>query len=127
MNRFGHVDLRVSSLEAALPFYEALLPALGFTQPYHSPDIKAWGTTDALPAAAYFAFSEEAGYQPNSTRIAFWAQSPAEVDELAAVVVKAGGRNVEGPEKQPYFGSYYAVYFEDPCGNRFEIYHRVIP
>src|SRR6266511_5010207 len=32
MNPFGHVDLRVSKLETALPFYEALLPALGFTE-----------------------------------------------------------------------------------------------
>jgi predicted enzyme related to lactoylglutathione lyase len=33
-NPFGHIDLRVSSMQAALPFYEALLPDLGF---YHRP------------------------------------------------------------------------------------------
>jgi predicted enzyme related to lactoylglutathione lyase len=31
-NPFGHVDLRVRDLGAALPFYEALLPELGFTE-----------------------------------------------------------------------------------------------
>jgi len=29
---FDHVDLRVRSLAEARPFYEALLPALGFTR-----------------------------------------------------------------------------------------------
>ena len=31
MNPFGHMDLRVASLAAAEPFYDALLPALGFS------------------------------------------------------------------------------------------------
>lgn len=30
--RFDHVDLRVVSLKEAGPFYEALLPALGFSR-----------------------------------------------------------------------------------------------
>jgi catechol-2,3-dioxygenase len=31
-NPFGHVDLRVTSMEEALPFYEALMPELGFSE-----------------------------------------------------------------------------------------------
>jgi hypothetical protein len=30
--RFDHVDLRMNNLAQARPFYERLLPALGFTQ-----------------------------------------------------------------------------------------------
>jgi len=30
--RYDHIDLRVRSLAEARPFYEALLPALGFTR-----------------------------------------------------------------------------------------------
>jgi hypothetical protein len=32
VNPFGHIDLRVANLEAALTFYDALVPALGFTE-----------------------------------------------------------------------------------------------
>jgi hypothetical protein len=41
------------------------------------------------------------------------------VNELARIVMTAGGRNVEGPR---YEGEIRCVvFFEDPCGNRFEI------
>jgi hypothetical protein len=46
MSGFGHIDLRVSSIEETLPFYEALMPALGFTQRCHGEEWKVWGATD---------------------------------------------------------------------------------
>src|SRR4029078_809102 len=45
MNPFGHMDLRVASLAAAEPFYDALLPALGFTARDHRENRKGWATT----------------------------------------------------------------------------------
>jgi hypothetical protein len=49
-----------------------------------------------LPATAYFAIIESAGH----------------------------GRDVSGPKRMPYGPDYYAVFFADPCGNRFEVYFR---
>jgi catechol 2,3-dioxygenase-like lactoylglutathione lyase family enzyme len=122
---FGHIDLRVTSIEEALPFYEALLPALGFTQRYHGEEWKVWGATEPpLPATAYFGITESSEHVPNENRIAFWAAEPAEVDRIAAVVQAAGGRDVSGPKRMPYGPDYYAVFFADPCGNRFEVYFR---
>lgn len=109
----------------ALPFYEAVLPALGFTERYDGPDWKVFGAGDALPAAAYFGIVESQDHTPNANRIAFWAADASEVDRLAAVVTAAGGREISGPKSMPYGPDYYAVYFSDPCGNRFEIYHRL--
>lgn len=124
-NPFGHLDLRVSSMSDALPFYEALLPALGFTERYHGAEWKVFATEDALPAAAYFGIVESADHIPNANRIAFWAADAAEVDRIAAVVEAAGGREMSGPKRMPYGPDYYAVYFCDPSGNRFEVYHRL--
>jgi catechol 2,3-dioxygenase-like lactoylglutathione lyase family enzyme len=124
-NPFGHVDLRVSSIGEALPFYEELLPALGFTRRYHGPDWKVFGTEDAFPAAAYFAITEAVDHVPNASRIAFWAVDAGEVDRIAAVVRAGGGREISGPKPMPYGPDYYAVYFSDPSGNRFEVYHRL--
>ena len=124
MNRFGHIDLRVSDLDAAVGFYEALLPALGFTVPYHGEVWKAWATTDPLPATAYFAITEEPTHVANDNRIAFWVESSAEVDRLAEVARRAGATELSGPKPMPYGPGYYAVFFADPSGNRLEIYVR---
>jgi catechol 2,3-dioxygenase-like lactoylglutathione lyase family enzyme len=123
-NPFGHIDLRVGSMEAALPFYEALMPELGFTRRFHGPAWKAWASELELPGAAYFAIVESAGCRPGESRIAFWTEGAAEVDRLAAIAVDAGAADVSGPKEMPYSPGYYAVFFADPTGNLLEIYHR---
>ncbi|MGH8020635.1 MAG: VOC family protein [Opitutaceae bacterium] len=121
--RFDHIDLRVTSLAAARPFYAALLPALGFSKDVSD---ETWFQLEAenpSGAAEFFGIIESPLHIPNETRIAFWAESTDEVDRLAEIVRRAGGRNIEGPgyEEDP---GYYAVFFEDPCGNRLEVVHR---
>ena len=124
VNPFGHIDLRVSDLAAAERFYDALLPALGFTERYHGDVWKVWATTEPLPSTAYFAVTEEQGHVANANRIAFWVDSAAIVDGLAEIVSNAGAGDVSGPKPMPYGPGYYAVFFADPSGNRFEIYVR---
>jgi catechol 2,3-dioxygenase-like lactoylglutathione lyase family enzyme len=119
--RFDHVDLRVRSLREAQPFYEALLTALGFTR---EAKIEGWfqREVDEGPASEFFGINESPAHLPNENRVAFWAPSIAEVDRLAEVAAKAGARNIEGPSFED--ANYYAVFFEDPSGNRLEICHR---
>lgn len=122
--RFDHVDLRVSDLERVRPFYETLLPALGFTR---RDPVEGWLQYEAAdgPVTEFFGVTESVGHLPNENRIAFWAESPAEVDRVAALAAHAGARQVEGPGwEAPH---YYAVFFEDPCGNRLEVCHRRAP
>jgi predicted enzyme related to lactoylglutathione lyase len=123
-NPFGHIDLRVRDMTAALPFYEALLPALGFTQRYDGPTWKVFATTGELPGAAYFGIVESADHTANENRIAFWVSGREEVDRLASVAEAAGAQELSGPKDMPYGPDYYAAYFTDPSGNRFELYHR---
>jgi catechol 2,3-dioxygenase-like lactoylglutathione lyase family enzyme len=123
-NPFGHVDLRVASMDAALPFYDALLPELGFTRRFHGPEWKVWAAELEPPGAAYIGIVESAGHRPDESRIAFWTESAAEVDRLAAIAADAGAADVSGPKEMPYSPGYYAVFFADPTGNLLEIYHR---
>jgi predicted enzyme related to lactoylglutathione lyase len=117
-----HVDVRVRSLAEARPFYEVLLPALGFTREVK---LEGWLQYEAPGndgATEFVGVTESPRHIANECRIAFWADSTQEVDRLAAIVVHAGARNVEGPVyEEP---RYYAVFFEDPCGNRLEICYR---
>jgi catechol 2,3-dioxygenase-like lactoylglutathione lyase family enzyme len=125
VNRFGHIDLRVSDMEKALPFYAALLPALGFANTYHGATWKVWAAEGTLPSAAYFAITEDRDHVPNANRIAFWVGDREEVDRVAAIAREVGARVESGPRECPeYDPSYYAFFFQDPSGNRFEIVYR---
>jgi Glyoxalase/Bleomycin resistance protein/Dioxygenase superfamily len=109
-----------------VPFYEVLLPALGFTRKTEIPD---WFQYEAAAPddgpAAFFGVTESPAHVPNESRIAFWAESIVQVDRLAGIAAEAGARNVEGPGWEDE--TYYAVFFEDPCRNRLEICHRTAP
>ncbi len=124
-NPFNHLDLRVSDMMAAAPFYAALLPELGFTRAHEAAGWKVHAGEGRHPWIAYVGFIEDPEHRPNASRVAFAVSGAGEVDRLAAVVRSAGGRNVSGPKLCPeYSPTYYAVFFEDPCGNRLEICHR---
>ena len=123
MRIYDHIDLRVNSLAEARSFYETLLPALGFTRDVRIQGWLQFEATGVDGATEFFGITESPGHTANECRIAFWARSTSEVDRLAEIVVRAGARNVEGPgyHEGP---RYYAVFFEDPSGNRLEICHR---
>jgi catechol-2,3-dioxygenase len=124
MSGFGHIDLRVADAGTALPFYEAVMPALGYTLRFHGDQWKVWARSDAdLPATQYFGFTESVGNVANENRIAFWVESRDDVDRLARVVADSGAE-VSGPKEMPYGPGYYAIFFEDPSGNALEVYHR---
>jgi catechol 2,3-dioxygenase-like lactoylglutathione lyase family enzyme len=119
--RFDHIDLRVKDMAEAKPFYAQLLPALGLTVDSSGGEWFVWQAAGSGPVE-FFGFTEDRKHQPNETRIAFWAGSRAEVDRLAEVVRQAGGLNLEGPALcREYSPGYYAVFFEDPSGNKLEI------
>jgi catechol 2,3-dioxygenase-like lactoylglutathione lyase family enzyme len=121
---FDHIDLRVKNREAAQRFYAQVLPAIGFRVDKSG---KKWGQFEAEGniAVDFFGFTEEADFHPNGNRIAFWASSREAVDRVAEVVRQAGAKNIEGPELcVEYSPGYYAVFFEDPDGNKLEVCHR---
>ena len=126
VNPFGHVDLRVSNLEAAFGFYDTLLPALGFTARYHGEAWKVWATAEPPPLTAYVAITEEPGHVGNANRVAFRVDSTAAVDRIAEVARSNGAGGISGPKPMPYSPGYYAAYFTDPSGNRLEVYVRPV-
>ncbi len=122
MNRFplDHIDHRVRSLAAVRPFYDVLMPALGYTRTidygssfeYYCPD----------EANQFFVLDELAHHRPSETRIAFAAATRADVDRIGASLRSVGARAIEGPMDCPdYIQPYYAVFFEDPEGNKLEV------
>ena len=123
MNRIGHIDLCVRSLAAAYLFYARLLPALRYVHEWRDEAFFSFQSKGKLHRASWFGILQDPSHTPNTTRIVFCAGSVEEVDRPAAVVVSAGGLNIEGPENCPYSRIYCVVFFEDPSNNRLEIYY----
>jgi predicted lactoylglutathione lyase len=121
---FSHVDFRVSDADAVRPFYDALMALFG-TEPTTT-RVARYGYTRRYDTvrADFFNVFEDPDARPSATRIALAAPSTPFVDEVARVVRAHGGQNVDGPG---YFSqhhpTFYAVFFEDPLGNRFEVCH----
>ncbi len=123
---YDHIDLRVPDLAAARTFYETFLPALGFIRKTEIPDwLQYEADGENGGPAAFFGVTESNGHVPNENRIAFWVESTAALDELGAIALRAGARHREGPAWED--DTYYAAFFEDPCGNRLELCHRTAP
>src|SRR3954463_1762623 len=109
---FDHIDLRVPRLADVVTFSETLLPALGFSQRVV---VEGWLEFQAPgeKATEFFGITESPAHVPNENRIAFWAESPVDIDRIAKIAADVGARNIEGP--MDYAPGYYAVFFEDPC------------
>ncbi len=124
---YDHIDLRVREMEPAKRFYREVLPALGFTR---QGDDGEWLSFYAPGEGKtpFFGLTEDPDHRPNGNRISFWADTREEVDRVAEVVKRAGGKVLEGPELcVEYTPDYYAFFWEDPDGNKFEICCRSTP
>jgi catechol 2,3-dioxygenase-like lactoylglutathione lyase family enzyme len=114
--KLDHIVLMLGDLDASLPYYETLLPLLGFEK---SRD-HVWGNAKGV----YFDFkqSPEPGegyrrYGVGLNHLGFTAASEAAVDGIAAAMKAAG---FEAPETQR-LGDAYALFMKDRDGIRFEI------
>lgn len=125
---YDHIDARVRDLASARRFYDVLMPELGLS------DVKTFegGTEYYEPlrqgfSRRFFGLHEDPLHVPNENRIAFSAETAADVDRLAKIVERAGGDAIEGPEIPYSYERYYAVFFKDPSGNALEIAYRRSP
>jgi catechol 2,3-dioxygenase-like lactoylglutathione lyase family enzyme len=115
-------------MEVARKFYRKFLPQVGFVHESPGDDFHTFYSAGGDKPLEFFGFTEDKNHLPNGTRIAFWADTRAEVDRIAELVRAAGGQNLEGPEIcEGYSPGYYAFFFEDPDGNKLEICFRESP
>ena len=126
--RVHHVFLNVTDLERSRPFYEWLMPQLGYatTWPYGgglgflSPGGSVW-LKQAAPQYVGERFAKD---RVGLCEIAFRADSREQVDALARDLPAMGGIVLDAPREYPeYVPGYYAVFFADPDGIKLELVH----
>lgn len=131
-----HIQITVKDMDVAIPFYDALMPLLGF-----DPARRVNTTVDGHlhvcdythPLLDFCISSPREAFENDDVHrrkpgalhhLAFQAASPAEVDRLHEELVAIGANIVAPPKSYPEYGpTYYAVFFKDPDGIKYEIVH----
>ena len=132
-----HIQITVRDLDVATPFYNKMLALLGFEI-----DRKVSATIEEhdFQVVEYLhpnfsfaitsprkAFMDDVIHRrkPGALHhLAFRADSRAEVDRLYLGLKEIGAEIVGGPKLWPEHGpDYYAVFFKDPEGIKYEIVH----
>lgn len=114
--QLDHIVLMLGDLDASSPYYEALLPLIGFTR---SRD-HVWGNAEGLYLELKQSPEPGEGYRRYGVglnHLGFTAPSRAAVDAVAAAMKAAG---FEVPATQSLGGA-YALFMKDRDGIRFEI------
>jgi catechol 2,3-dioxygenase-like lactoylglutathione lyase family enzyme len=122
----SHVDVRVRDRAKAIEFYDAILNLLGAVKDA-GPNFTTWAIPPPEAPAdwepdQWFGLTEDPAMTPGPARIAFDAPSRGTVDAIRVYLPAIGARNIEMTEGE-YGPNYYAVFFEDPDGNKLEVCH----
>lgn len=131
-----HIQITVKDLASALPFYDSFLPLLGFSlrdkssatiekHDFQVVEYKHRRLCFAItsPRSA-FRNDQVHRRKPGSLHhLAFRASSRDEVDKLHDALKALGAQIVSPPRLYPEYtpGGYYAVFFKDPHGIKYEI------
>lgn len=114
--KLDHIVVMVRSLEASLPWYAAMLGAIGFAKTRDH----LWLSDDGLAIDLKQAEPDTRDYQrrgPGLNHLGFTAPDDAALDRVRAAMAEAG---FEVPDKQ-HFARETATFFKDPDGMRVEV------
>lgn len=128
MHLLDHVSITVARIDAARPFYDAIMQALGADKVHDRPDALGYGQR-CRPGDGdhtYLSVLATPGAAPEAASGArrhwcFKAPTRAAVDAFHAAGLAHGGRDDGAPGlRTDYHPLYYAAFLLDPDGNRVE-------
>ncbi len=138
----NHIDFSVGYPEKSIPFYDALLTALGYTRRKisaqewsgNNPSRATWGLKyadgsrfdiEVRPSKPEGKDRRYDRYEPGPHHLAFHASSEKFVNQVYEAVLNVGGEVLDPPTEyggQTGYGEqYYAVFFSDPDGVKLEV------
>jgi catechol 2,3-dioxygenase-like lactoylglutathione lyase family enzyme len=121
MPMLHHLDVHVRNIPGTKALFDALAPEVGYELRNAEDDFVSYQRNGARRPNIGFIQDDE--HAAGSMRIAFAAKTRDAVDSAARAAESNGARNIEGPGFHPEYGDYYAVFFEDADGNKYEVCH----
>ncbi len=124
MQLLDHVSIGVPDLDAARPFYDAIMSALGARKVYDRPTALGYGercnAADTV-STCLAVYLDASAIVENKRHWCFKASTRAHVDAFFEAGLAAGGRSDGEPGlRAHYHRDYYAAFLVDPAGNRVE-------
>ena len=128
----SHIALAVSDVERSTAFYDKVFVFMGFkrvevpeaTQQAMKTRLQAWvgqGYSISIrPSKGEFAHRLHDRNAPGFNHMAFAAKDRSDVEKLHDLLKEMGATILDAPAEYPYSPGYFAVYFADPDGLKFE-------
>jgi catechol 2,3-dioxygenase-like lactoylglutathione lyase family enzyme len=131
-----HIEITVKDMNVAVPFYDKLLPLLGFdlqrrvtaVMEEHDKEVVQYehprlGFAITSPRKAFAGETMNRRKPGSLHHLAFKATSRAEVDRLHSELKAIGATIVSPPREYPEYTppGYYALFFKDLEGMKYEI------
>lgn len=129
LGSMNHIGITVSDLAASTErFYAPLLGFLGYQLLEQQPEMSLWVAKGGFAVNLWQAHPEHAGraverYAPGFHHFAFDADSRDSVDRCYALLQREGVEVLDPPSEYDYAPGYYALFFADPDGLKFELVH----
>lgn len=124
MQLLDHVSIAAPDLDAARPFYDAVMAALGCEKVYDHAHKIGYGERSRADAPGHSYFSVYASPSASADDKRHWcfkASTRAQVQAFHSAALAHGGSSDGAPGLRPhYHASYYAAFVRDPHGNRLE-------
>jgi catechol 2,3-dioxygenase-like lactoylglutathione lyase family enzyme len=118
----GYVTFGTNDIERAAAFFDALLAEIGAGRVLEDDRFVAWATSPSAPAISVIEpFDRGAATVGNGVMVAIAVDSREKVDALHRRALELGGADEGAPGLRG--GSFYAGYFRDLDGNKFNAYH----
>jgi glyoxylase I family protein len=131
----NHIALTVSDLESSSAFYDKVFTFIGLkrvevpesTQQAMKTRLRTWvgsGYSISIrPSKGEFARRVHDRNAPGFNHLAFTAENRSDVEKLYEFLMEMGATILDAPWEYPYSPGYFAVYFADPDGLKFEFAH----
>ena len=120
----GYVTIGALNVEEAMPFYDAVLGAIGYERQFFDGGWAGYGPK-GKDADTFICppFDGQAARAGNGIMVAFKGPTKEAVDAAHAAALKAGGSDEGAPGPRPADStSFYGAYVRDPTGNKIAIY-----
>lgn len=113
-----HIGVGVPDLGRAKSYYDALMPALAYTDFFSAEDEFSYRPAADKPGTFVFFYPGAQAAQ----HLAFMVRTRAEVDAAYDVAIRAGSEALHQPQLFPqYHANYYAAFWLDPFGMTLEV------
>jgi glyoxylase I family protein len=128
----SHIALTVSDLDRSIEFYDKIFKFMGYLRDEVPESIqqalrtrlRSWvgpGYSISIrPSRGEFAGRLHDRDAPGFNHMAFYAEDKADIEAMYNLLKEIGAQILDPPAEYPYSPGYFAVYFTDPDGLKFE-------